>query len=395
MRILTVGNMYPPHHLGGYEQDWAAGVAALQAAGHEVRVLVSDHHERGAGRTDPDWVERTLRWYWHDHDFPPRTLRERLAIERHNAAVVERALREFGPDVVSWWPMGGMSLALVDQVGRAGVPALGVVYDDWMVYGPRVDGWQAAWNGRRRALAPTAAAVTKIRTPTRFHQAARWLFASESVRAAATNAVGDLPDTGLLPPGLDGVFLQPAPEREWGWRLLAPGRLDPRKGLRTAIEALPQLPGASLTIAGGGDERHRAALAELAARLGVRDRVRFEPPRPRPELVELYAAADAVLFPVVWPEPFGLVPLEAMGIGRPVVATGRGGSGEYLRDGENCLLHTAEDAESLAAAVERLAQSRDLRTRLREGGLATAPHYARSQWNERIVEEHQRRAKRY
>ena len=392
MRILTVGNMYPPHHLGGYEQDWAAGVAAAQAAGHEVRVLVSDHHERGVERTDPDWVERTLRWYWHDHAFPARTLRERLAIERHNAAVVERALREFMPHVVSWWPMGGMSLALVDRIARAGIPALGVVYDDWMVYGPRVDGWQAAWTGGRRPLAAVAAALTKVPTPTRFPQAARWLFASDSVRRAATDAVGELPETGLLPPGVDEIFLRPAPQQAWGWRLLVPGRLDPRKGLRTAIEALPQLPAASLTIAGGGDDRHRAELEDLAARLGVRERVRFEPPRPRPELVELYAAADAVLFPVVWAEPFGLVPLESMGVGRPVVATGRGGSGEYLRDGENCLLYAAEDPKSLAAAVERLAQSPELRTRLREGGLATAPRYARSRWNERIVEEHERRA---
>ena len=60
-----------------------------------------------------------------------------------------------------------------------------------------------------------------------------------------------------------------------------------------------------------------------------------------------------VLFPVRWEEPWGLVPLEAMAVGTPVVASGRGGSAEYLRDGENCLLF---DVERRAAG--RLARGR-------------------------------------
>jgi glycogen synthase len=391
MRILTVGNMYPPHHQGGYEQDWAAGVAALRAAGHDVKVLVSDHREAGVAEPDPAYVERSLRWYWLDHEFPRRPLGERVAIERHNAAVLERVRAEFQPDLVSWWPMGGMSLALIERVRRGGLPALGVVYDDWMVYGPRVDGWQATWRGARRVLAPIAAAATGIPAQLHLGSAARWLFASDSVRRAAAGAADGLADTELLAPGLDEVFLNPAPEHEWGWRLLAPGRIDPRKGLLTAVSALAKLPAeATLTIAGGGDERHRAELEQLASRLGLAKRVVFEPPRPRPELTTLYAEADAVLFPVLWAEPFGLVPLEAMGIGRPVIASGRGGSAEFLRDGDNCLLHRPGDPHSLAAAITRLAESPDLRGRLRAGGLATAPQFARSRWNQRVVEEHER-----
>ncbi|MFL5895593.1 MAG: glycosyltransferase family 4 protein [Thermoleophilaceae bacterium] len=372
MRVLTVGNMYPPHHLGGYEQDWAAGVHALRGAGHDVRVLVSDHREPGVAEPDEAGVFRDLRWYWSDHAFPKRSLRERFAIERQNARVLAAQLADFRPDVVSWWPMGGMSLSLVARVHRTRIPALGVVYDDWMVYGPRVDAWQATWR----------------RTP-RLADAARWLFASDSVRRAALEAVPELEDTDLLAPGLDETFLDPAPPREWGWRLLAPGRLDPRKGLRTAVEALALLPRARLAIVGGGDEGHAAELRSLAAELGVAERVDFQPPRPRAELVAAYRDADAVLFPVLWAEPFGLVPLEAMGIGRPVVATGRGGSGEYLRDGENCLLHEPGDARSLAQAVERLAADAALRERLRAGGFQTAPRFARGRWNERVVAEHE------
>jgi phosphatidylinositol alpha-1,6-mannosyltransferase len=67
------------------------------------------------------------------------------------------------------------------------------------------------------------------------------------------------------------------------------------------------------------------------------------------------------------------VPLEAMASGRPVLATGAGGSAEFLRHGENCLLFSPrEDPRALAAAVERLAGDAALRARLREGGFATA-----------------------
>jgi glycosyltransferase involved in cell wall biosynthesis len=83
----------------------------------------------------------------------------------------------------------------------------------------------------------------------------------------------------------------------------------------------------------------------------------------------------------VWEEPWGLVPLEAMALGRPVTASGRGGSGEYLRDGENCLLHAPGDPASLAATVRRLAADEALRARLLEGGLRAARHYTESRFN--------------
>ena len=74
----------------------------------------------------------------------------------------------------------------------------------------------------------------------------------------------------------------------------------------------------------------------------------------------------------MWEEPWGLVPLEAMALGRPVTASGRGGSSEYLRDGENCLLHVPGDPVSLAETVRRLAGDEALRERLLTGGLRAA-----------------------
>jgi glycosyltransferase involved in cell wall biosynthesis len=73
-----------------------------------------------------------------------------------------------------------------------------------------------------------------------------------------------------------------------------------------------------------------------------------------------------------------------MGRGRPVVATGRGGSAEYLRDGENCLLFEAGDSESLASALRHLAADAGLRARLRERGFETAPRHTEAVLNEAV-----------
>jgi glycogen(starch) synthase len=113
--------------------------------------------------------------------------------------------------------------------------------------------------------------------------------------------------------------------------------------------------------------------------------------RPRDELAGAYAAADAVLFPVLWEEPWGLVPLESMAVGTAVVATGAGGSGEYLRDGENCVIfEPRDDPGALARAVEGLARDRALRARLRDGGLETAARFDERSFNAAVEEKLER-----
>lgn len=370
VRVLAVGTMYPPQHLGGYELLWRDTTLALRTAGHEVRVLATNLRLAAAAELDGD-VHRELRWYWSDHAFPPRAPRERLALERHNARVLARHLDALRPDAVMWWALGGLSLSLVERVRRRGVPALGVVGDEWMTYGPRVDQWLSAWAARPR-LADWAAAAT--RAPARFApgQAARWLFISDFLRGEAHRVTGGaLADTGVVHPGIDPARFPPAPPGPWRGRLLYCGRIDERKGIADALAALAHLPEATLRVDGGGDESHLGRLREQAAELGVVGRVTFAR-SPREELVDVYAAADAVLFPVRWPEPWGLVPLEAMSVGRPVVATGTGGSAEYLSDGHNALVVPPGDPPALAAAVQRLADGPALRERLVAGGRRTA-----------------------
>ncbi len=367
MRVLAVGNRYPPATAGGYERIFAASVAALGAAGHEVRVL-----------TPPE-----LEWYWHDGAFPALGLRERARLETRNAAVLRGVLDAFRPDVVSWWGMGGMSLSLIEQVRRAEVPAVGVVGDGWMVYGPDADQWTRGWR-RHRLAARVAARITGAPTRLDLGAGVHWLFISEAVRARALREGHALPSTELAHPGVDPALFAARPAAPWAWRLACVGRVEARKGIAVAIRALAELPEATLTVDGPVEGGHGDELEALAASLGVAGRVRFACSDPE-RVAEVYAAADAVLFPVTWAEPWGLVPLEAMSVGRPVVASGTGGSAEYLADGVNALIAPPGDVQALVATVGRLAADERLRQELIKGGQLTAARFSSGAFEAAVV----------
>lgn len=379
--------MYPPHSFGGYEQVWQAAMRNLERNGHEVLVLTSDL-DFGSEEPDDPNVRRELRLYWRPHELPRISPPAKVRLERHNAGLLRRHLTEFRPDVVSFWSMGGMSLSLIERVRRAGVPAVGFVHDDWLDYASFMDGWQRPFSRRYRAAAPLAQRLTGIPTGIDLEHAARWVFVSEATRRIAREAGLRLADTGVAHSGIDSRYLDPAPERDWDWRLLYVGRIDERKGVHTAVAALARLPGeATLTIIGGWDEAEEERVRATAERAGVAERLRFMGQQPFEEVHAAYGEADAVVFPVIWEEPWGLVPLEAMARGRPVVATGRGGSAEYLRDGENALLFEAGDERALADAVTRLAGDPALRAKLRAEGFATAPRHTDAVFNAAVLAE--------
>lgn len=395
MRVLTVGNMYPPHHFGGYELVWQGAVEHLRTLGHEVRVLTTSFRT-ATNIADPEDVHRELRWPFRNGTFPPQSLIQRWQLTRDNHATLLRHLDEMKPDVVAWWSMGGLSLTMIETVRRLDIPAVAFVHDEWLDYGRWADGWLQTFAGRRRSrVGPLAEVLTGLPTRVSFTDAAEFVFVSDFTRQQAHDCGLRLERTAVAHSGVHSDFLDPAPAHDWDWRILYVGRLDPRKGIETALRAHVLLPGhARLAIAGGWDNSEDRRLAQLADELGIGDRVDFLGQCSRDQILEQYAQADAVVFPVEWDEPWGLVPLEAMGRGRPVVATGRGGSGEYLTHEGNCLLFKAGDVEGLAAALKRLARDPNLRDRLRSHGLQSAASHTERAFNAAVEEAATRAAQR-
>jgi len=140
------------------------------------------------------------------------------------------------------------------------------------------------------------------------------------------------------------------------------GRVTPWKGQHVLIEALALLPGVHALIVGDAlftedDRRYRQELGALAERLGVRERVHFT--GFLPDIRPLVCAVDAVVHCSVAPEPFGRVVVEAMLLGRPVVAAGAGGVLELVHEGRTGLLTEPADARGLARAIRSLLDNPD------------------------------------
>lgn len=377
-RILVLSNMYPPHYLGGYELTCRDVVDRLRDRGHQIEILATTM--RLSGVEDPPderrlGVRRDLVWYWEDHRILKPSLRRRLHMERHNQATLIRVIEETQPEVVSAWHMGAMSMGLLTTVVERGIPLVLSLGDEWPVYGPEVDPWAKLFVDRPR-FARAARRITGVPTAiVDLGRHAAFLYGSEAIRTVVEERSSwRAAIASIVYPGIDDRDFPPSapPDHPWRWRLLHVGRIDERKGIHLAIDALKMLPDeATLAIHGRGDDAYLERLHAQIRDLGLEDRVRFAV-TPRESLRDVYRDADAFVFPPIWAEPFGLVPLEAMACGTPVVATGTGGSGEFLLDEINCLRIPVDDAAALAAAVERLASDPHLRTRLIEAGVRTA-----------------------
>jgi glycosyltransferase involved in cell wall biosynthesis len=382
----VIGLHYPPHHIGGYEVSCRDVVERLADRGHDVSVLTSDLSRAGVadppdereGRV-PVWRD-LVAWFRDDALWAPPWW-ARWRVERANQRALAAALDRARPEVVSAWQVGALSLGLLATIAARGIPIVYALSDDWLSYAPELDAWNRLF---RRLPAPVGRALAMVlRVPTTVPDLGRtgpFCFISDATRRrAAAYAPWSMEDTAIVYSGIDGRLFQPpagqSGARPWGTgRVLYVGRYDPRKGIEPLLRAMPELAGMVLEVQGTGDVAERDRLERLASELGVGDRVEFAAVD-RSGLPDRYRAADVVVFPSEWEEPFGLVPIEAMACGTPVVATGVGGSGEFLLDGANCVRFQAGDPHDLAGAVRRIESDASLRDRLVANGFRTAIYF--------------------
>lgn len=187
--------------------------------------------------------------------------------------------------------------------------------------------------------------------------------------AAASPTLKGLSKVTVIPLGIDPDRLLPRSEPP-GWpgsglKVLAVGRLTYYKGFEVLLRAIASLPAVSLVLMGDGAQRRE--LETLVEQLGIGDRVRMEFDADDARRNAALAAADCLCLPSIErTEAFGLVLVEAMALGLPVVATRIAGSGVpwVVQQAEHGLLAQPGDSASLADCLDRLAQDDALRQRL-------------------------------
>jgi len=191
----------------------------------------------------------------------------------------------------------------------------------------------------------------------------------------------DLRRVAVVPCGVDLGMFRPdgpaAPRPSGAARLLVVSRLVERKGIGDVIAAMARLPGVELVVAGGPPAAELAGipeaarLAALAERVGVAGRVRLLGRVGRCDLPALYRSADLVVN-VPWYEPFGIVPLEAMACGVPVVVSAVGGLVDTVVDDVTGIHVPPRRPELLAAAVAALLADPERRATLAATGARRA-----------------------
>jgi len=184
---------------------------------------------------------------------------------------------------------------------------------------------------------------------------------------ARANIPSQRPDAYVIPPGIDTDTFHPDEGTAVRGRILAVGPLLPRKGLDVLVRALalacPNAPELHVVLAGDGPERVR--LQQLAAGLGVAERISFVGRVPRNHLPELYRSAVAACHPAR-SDTFPLAPIEAMACGIPVLVSDSGALPEMVNDPR--LVHPTNDAATLAGQLAWIV--RDERSRLDLGEAA-------------------------
>jgi D-inositol-3-phosphate glycosyltransferase len=211
--------------------------------------------------------------------------------------------------------------------------------------------------------------------------------AADHIVATCTDEVFELLRLGagrgrisVVPCGVDTELFRPDGPVDPGRvvpRVVVVTRLVERKGVADVIAALPSLPGVELVVAGGGeadlidDDPEGRRLAALAEELGVFQRIELRGRIEREHVARLLRSADVVVCSP-WYEPFGIVPLEAMACGRPVVASAVGGLIDTVVHGVTGLHVPPRRPDKLAQAIGRLLADPVLCERLGAAGAERA-----------------------
>ncbi|WP_309400723.1 glycosyltransferase family 4 protein [Cerasicoccus maritimus] len=378
MKIMTISNLYPPHHVGGYEVRCQQVMDRLRGRGHEVHVLTSNHAKPGVTEPDPPGIERALRIHgFFGHPWLP--MHQLLELERENHATLIAAIKRVQPDVIHVWNMGGISKSLLHRLEDGNIPVVYDISDHWIARSLKGDVWLDWWNRRARGgsgllrmLAELLAQRRKFDrdAPTYPVERIAWkhiYFCSAFLRQLTLDAGYKVGHGSVIYCGVETAKFEHKTDYSEFKRLLFVGRLsedkDPLTAIRGVAKARAQGLDVTLDLYGKGDQEYVQQLHDSCADLKLGNAVQFKSCTPE-EMRRVYSQYDALLFTSNWGEPFALTPLEAMAARLPVILVPDGGDVELGRDGENCVLAEAANPESLASGIKRLHENPTLRQQI-------------------------------
>ena len=335
MRIAQVSPWFSPH-FGGVESHVRSLSRELARRGHEVTVVTSQHDRTLSAEETVDGF-RVVR-------VRPRFIFMQTPITPR----MRGSLRALSADVVHAHSPPPLASHYAGAVAsERGIPYVVTYHCD--VELPSAFGSVVESIYRRSLGADTLRNANQVIVTTRTYAAT-----SRAIWRYNPSVIPNAVDHRRFRPDVDGsavrAKLRIPPEVPI---VLLVGRIVPHKGVEHFVEAARYVPDARFLVAGGGSSLD--AMKRLALSMGVADRVRFLGRISDDRLPEVYAACDVFVLPSVSRlEAFGIVALEAMSTGKPVIVADIPGVREMIEDGRDGLLADPVNPRDLAEKIRRL-----------------------------------------
>ena len=348
MKILIITNLYPPNHLGGYEATSAEISEKLKCFGHEVYVLTSNY---GDGILNETNITRKLKISLQEGK---ESLLKRVARAKRQAfnyKYTKRHIEKIQPDVVYHFNGANISTASAIACFDTKTPTCFHIADPWLIAhtptksGPRFISkilGSPKWNKN------TFSCANKIFVSNSLMETYQKNNMCEGISIVVSNG---LPSDVLEYNTANHSLLSDE------LRVVCAGRLRENKGQLVLVNAIAEIKketpniNITLTICGTGDIKYEQKIRDTIKNNHLENVIKLTGEISRLEVLEKMATSDGVIVPSLWEEPFGLVAIEGMALGKPVLASKIGGLVDIVINNETGNLVKAGDTKELSTTL--------------------------------------------
>ena len=347
MRILFITNLYPPYHIGGYEiacKDIAEG---LMERDHTVKVLTSTY---GVGRpVINQHIAQLLGIKLKLNS--TQTLIEKgsaLFFNPSNYRITKNFIEKFNPDIVSFWNINGISASTILATEKRRVPKVFHLFDRNLSY-LRKSGIKSLFNHvifNRLHIKYLISSSSELKKDYVF-------------RGFEENTIT------VIPHGID-IYKYPFEKKETDGilKLLYVGQLWEGKGVHILLKAISSLKkknvNVKLKIIGSGVPYYVDKLKRICKEMKIADNVEFLGGIKRKNLIKYYHGGHILVFPSIIKEALGIVLLEAMATGTPVISSKRGGPLDIIDDSITGFFFEPGDFKDLTSKILLYEKNRHL-----------------------------------
>ena len=373
MRILVLSDLYPPYYIGGHEIRCKIIADGLSEKGHEVHILTSTYGINGQSKDKN--IYRLLYFIdWRGSKKRYMQIKNAL-LARLNYLITNKLIKQLRPDIIYAGKISGISILAskaIQSVNSPIVHHLGNYFPAELV-----EMCVLEKNPLKRLLRKIIYGFNDIDDFDFKHI----LVVSEAVKKRYVEAGFVADNISIIPPrGIPSVLIRKEYNRniklhDEQTKLLYVGRLSKEKGIDTALKTVEYLTNKSemqnltLDIIGDGDEQYVKELHIITEKLGIENRVKFIGELQYEDVLKEYDNYYMLLVPSLWEEPFGVIILEAMSQGLPVIASKVGGIPDILENEKTGLLVPPGDSLKMAEAVKKLVDNPSLHETISRNGI--------------------------